>query len=105
MSARSSPAGAPAVASLTLRRRFRHLLQDAGLAIETLRPVVFAAAMSDFTARWPMGFAREYLPSMIANGDVSAAEGETLSAILSDHEANPNAFVITPGVLQIIARK
>ncbi len=81
------------------------LLQDAGLAVETLRPVVFAAAMSDFAARWPMGFAREYLPSMIANGDLSAAEGKTLSTILSDYEADPNAFVITPGVLQIVARK
>jgi ubiquinone/menaquinone biosynthesis C-methylase UbiE len=81
------------------------LLNDAGLRLETVRPVVFAAAMSDFAARWPMGFAREYLPSMITNGDVSVAEGETLSAILSDYEANPNAFVITPGVLQIAARK
>ncbi len=76
------------------------LLRDAGLTVETVRPVVFAAAMSDFAARWPMGFAREYLPSMIANGDVSAADGETLSAILSEYDANPNAYVITPGVLQ-----
>ena len=81
------------------------MLAAAGLAKESIRPVVFAARMNDFASRWPMGFAREYLPSMIANGDVSVAEGETLVDLLNDTEADPNALVITPGVLQIAASK
>ena len=67
--------------------------------------LVFAARMNDFASRWPMGFAREYLPSMIANGDVSVPEGEALVKLLDDTEADPDALVITPSVLQIAARK
>jgi SAM-dependent methyltransferase len=81
------------------------LLADAGLSVEAARPVVFTARMNDVASRWPMGFAREYLPTAVANGAVSAAESETLSALLSEYEANPDAFVITPGVLQLMARK
>jgi SAM-dependent methyltransferase len=81
------------------------LLADAGLIVEHVRPQVFAARMSDVASRWPMGFAREYLPSMIASGDVTPAQGATIAAVLDRTEADPNALVITPGVLQIVARK
>ena len=81
------------------------LLAEAGLVSQIVRPVVFAARMDDFASRWPMGFAREYLPSMIANGDVTSQEGEALTKLLDDTEADPHALVITPGVLQIAARK
>jgi ubiquinone/menaquinone biosynthesis C-methylase UbiE len=81
------------------------LLPDTGFEIETVRPVVFTARMSDFNASWPMGFAREYLPVMERDGDVSAAEGKDIAALLDRYQADPNALVITPGVLQIVATK
>ncbi|HXC56649.1 MAG TPA: hypothetical protein VNU97_15225 [Rhizomicrobium sp.] len=56
-------------------------------------------------ARWPMGFARAYLPAMVESGDVSQDEAAHLAEILSAHEADPNALVVTPGVLQIQAAK
>ncbi len=81
------------------------LLANAGLTVETARPVVFAATMNDFASRWPMGFAREYLPTMVASGDVTKAEGDALLGLLDTYEADPAALVLTPGVLQIVARK
>ncbi|MDE2161968.1 MAG: methyltransferase domain-containing protein [Alphaproteobacteria bacterium] len=81
------------------------LLPEAGFAIESVRPVVFAARMNDFNASWPMGFAREYLPVMERDGDISAAEGKEIAALLDRYQADPDALVITPGVLQIIATK
>jgi SAM-dependent methyltransferase len=81
------------------------LLAGAGLVVEHVRPQVFAARMNDFASRWPMGFAREYLPTMIASGDVTPAQGPTIATALDRAEADPNALVITPGVLQIVARK
>ena len=81
------------------------MIRDAGLKMESARPVVFAATMDNFVSRWPMSFAREYLPSMVDSGDVSAVEGAAIARILLDTEADPNALVITPGVLQIVARK
>ena len=82
-----------------------HLLGEAGLEIEFVRPVVFTARMNDFAANWPMDFARQYIPVMLADGDISAAEAEGVATLLDRYEADPNALVITPGLLQIAARK
>lgn len=81
------------------------MLTDAGLEIESIRPVVFAAGMADFTSRWPHGFAREHLPVMLAAGDLTPREADEMNALLDACEADPNCFHITPGVLHIVARK
>ena len=81
------------------------LLETAGLQVESVRPVVFSARMTDFTARWPNGFAREYLPIMQSDADISAEEAGEIAALLDRYERDPNALVITPGVLQVLARK
>ncbi len=82
-----------------------HLLPEAGFEIETIRPVVFVARMNDFVANWPMDFGRQYIPTMAESGDLSLEEAKTLKALFDRYEADPNAFVITPGLLQIVARK
>jgi ubiquinone/menaquinone biosynthesis C-methylase UbiE len=81
------------------------LLPEAGLEIESVRPVVFTARMNDFAASWPIGFARGYLPVMHEAGDVTAAEAAEIKSVLDRYAADPNALVITPGVLQIVAAK
>jgi ubiquinone/menaquinone biosynthesis C-methylase UbiE len=82
-----------------------HLLPEAGLEIEFVRPVAFAARMNDFAANWPMDFARQYIPVMLADGDIGKAEAEGVAALLDRYEADPNALVVTPGLLQIAACK
>jgi hypothetical protein len=42
---------------------------------------------------------------MIANGSLSQREAAHLEALFDMHEADRNAFHVTPGVLHIIARK
>lgn len=81
------------------------MLRAAGLQIELVRPVTFSARMKDFAARWPMGFAREHLSVMQAAGDIDEAGAHAVAACLSRFEANPDALVLTPPVLQIVARK
>ncbi|HEY0107104.1 MAG TPA: methyltransferase domain-containing protein [Rhizomicrobium sp.] len=81
------------------------LFARAGLAIEAVRPVVFAAKMNDIASRWPMGFAREFLPTLEQGGDMTAEEAEAIRQLLDRTEADPDAFVMTPGVLQVRARK
>jgi SAM-dependent methyltransferase len=81
------------------------LLPQAGLEIELVRPVIFTARMNDFAANWPMDFARQYSAVMVADGDLTAAEGEAIEALLDRAAADPQALVITPGLLQIVARK
>ena len=81
------------------------LLSQAGLRVDHARPHVFAARMADFASRWPMGFAREYLPTLIAHGDLTPAEGEAVSRMLDAAEADADSLVISPGVLHLRAVK
>lgn len=81
------------------------LLPDAGFEIELVRPVVMTPRMRDYAARWPMGFAREHLAVMCSTGALQDDEAAALAALLDRYEDDPEARVITPGVLQIIARK
>ena len=82
-----------------------HLLPQAGFEIESVRPVVFTARMNDFAANWPMDFARQYIPSWWRTAISAPPEGEAIAALLDRYEADPDALVITPGLLQIVARK
>jgi SAM-dependent methyltransferase len=81
------------------------MLAEAGLAVEGVRAHVMAAKMNDFASRWPMGFAREFLATLIASGDVAQAEAKAILRVLDAAEADPNALAITPGVLHIRAVK
>ena len=80
-------------------------LAAAGLRIDGVRPHVFAVAMNDFAACCPMGFAREHLAVMIAQGELAQAEADAIARVLDAAEANANALVITPGVLHLRAVK
>ncbi len=42
---------------------------------------------------------------MAESGEPDAAEARTIVAIFDRRKCDPNAFVITPGLLQIVARK
>ena len=79
------------------------LLPAAGFEIEVVRPVVFSPRLHDFAASWPLSFAREYIPVMVADGDISPSEGHAVAELL-DHTA-AHSLMITPGVLQFVARK
>lgn len=81
------------------------LLSDLGLEVELVRPVVFAAHPDDFVWQWPTTFARSNAYVMAENGVIPRAEAERIDTILAQYEADPAAMVITPGVLQIVARK
>lgn len=81
------------------------LLSNAGLTVDSISPQVFAARMSDFASRWPMGFAREYIPTLRDSGDLTAGEADAVAHLLAQTESDPEAVVVTPGVLHIAAHK
>lgn len=97
--ARFGASGGDADIGLSLPR----LLPEAGLSIEHVRPVVFAARMNDFARHWPMDFARQFVPAMKEAGELTAGEAKEIESILDRYERDPNALVISPGLLQIVA--
>jgi SAM-dependent methyltransferase len=81
------------------------LFADAGLHIELVRPVVFTPHARDYAWHWPAAFARDFAQVMAAQGTLAPDEATEIGAILSRYETDPDAFMVTPGVLQVIARK
>jgi SAM-dependent methyltransferase len=81
------------------------ILQDAGLTLELVRPVVFAAHPGEPAWQWPAAFVRINMHKLMSTNMLSGDEASALSAVLSGYEARGDALMLTPGVLQIVARK
>jgi hypothetical protein len=55
--------------------------------------------------QWPATFIETYLPRLIEMGRIDQKFSDSVRADLANAEANPNCFMITPLVLEIIAEK
>ena len=55
--------------------------------------------------QWPATFIEIYLPRLIEMGRIDQKFADKVRADLASAEANPNGFMITPLVLEIIAEK
>jgi len=55
--------------------------------------------------QWPATFIETYLPRLIEMGRIDQAFADDVRADLANAEANPNALMISPLVLEIVAEK
>jgi SAM-dependent methyltransferase len=81
------------------------LLHDAGLRPEHIAPLVFAVQPNDFMWQWPAGFIEIHLRRELELGRIEKAWADSVLRELREAEASPSSFMITPLVLEIIARK
>jgi ubiquinone/menaquinone biosynthesis C-methylase UbiE len=81
------------------------LLARTGLKIESVRPAVFAVQPCDFMWSWPMGFAREYMSTMLKSGALTQSRAAELLALIARYEADASSIMVTPTVLQVVASK
>jgi SAM-dependent methyltransferase len=81
------------------------LLADNGFAIRSARPHVFCLRPRDYMWQWPATFIETYLPRLIQMGRIDQSFADQVRAALANAEKNPNALMITPLVLEIIAEK
>jgi ubiquinone/menaquinone biosynthesis C-methylase UbiE len=81
------------------------LAADNALSISYVRPAVFTPRPADFVWHWPATFARCYADMLLEQHRLTPKEAEQIDCILSRYQAMPNAFMITPGVLQMVAQK
>lgn len=81
------------------------LLAANGFQIQSARPQIFVLRPNDPMWQWPASFIEVYLPRLQEMGRVDRAFGDQLQAELAAAEQAPNTLMITPLVLEIIARK
>ena len=81
------------------------LLSQNGFVIRSAKPLVFCVRPTDYMWQWPATFIEVYLPRLQQMGRVDEKFANDLLAQLKTVEADPNALMITPLVLEIVAEK
>ena len=81
------------------------LLPANGFAIRSARPHLFCVRPTEYMWQWPATFIETYLPRLIEMGRINQEFADQVRDELTKAEENPNALMITPLVLEIIAEK
>ena len=80
-------------------------LRRQGFEIVSIKPIARAARPHEPLWQWPAGFIRTYLPRLVELGQVDNAFAANVLAELACAEQDPQSIMLTPTVLEIIARK
>ena len=81
------------------------LLSANGFAIRSATPHIFCVGPGDYMWQWPATFIEIYLLRLIEMARIDQKFADKVRADLASAEKNPNALMITPLVLEIIAEK
>jgi protein-L-isoaspartate O-methyltransferase len=81
------------------------LLSENGFAIRSAKPHIFCIRPTDYMWQWPAQFIEVYLPRLQEMGRIDKEFADRVRADLAGAEKNPNALMITPLVLEIVAEK
>jgi hypothetical protein len=85
--------------------RLPEFLIKNGFAIRTAQPLGFCLRPSDEMWQWPVTFIRSGLIRMEQLGVINRQFRQEVEAECQKAECNPNALMITPLVLEIVAEK
>jgi ubiquinone/menaquinone biosynthesis C-methylase UbiE len=80
-------------------------MTDIGFKVREVRPLIFAVHPSHFTWQWPAAFVSTNAARLVELGRVSQEWAEAVEGDFSALAANPNAILVTPLVMEIIAEK
>ena len=81
------------------------LLGENDFVIRSARPHIFCLRPSDYMWQWPVTFIDTYLERLIAMGRINHEFAEQVRAAVAATGKDPNAQMLTPLVLEIIAEK
>ena len=81
------------------------LLPANGFTIRSARPHLFCVRPTEYMWQWPATFIETYLPRLIEMGRINQEFADQVRGDLAKAEKNPNALMITPLVLEIVAEK
>jgi len=81
------------------------LLPENGFAIRSAMPHIFCLRPSDYMWQWPATFIETYLERLVEMGRIDQKFANDVRAALAGAWKNPNARMLTPLVLEIVAEK
>jgi SAM-dependent methyltransferase len=81
------------------------LLAENGFVIRSIKPHIFCLRPRDYMWQWPVTFIETYLCRLIEMSRIDQKFAAGVRADLARAEADPNRFMVTPLVLEIIAEK
>ena len=80
-------------------------LEEAGLQIESIRPLLFIAAPGDPMWQWPEAFVRVGLERLVTLGRLSPVRATAIAAAFNAAARQPAMRMVTPGVAEVIATR
>ena len=86
-------------------RSLPHWLCELGFSLESVRPHIDIVAPGDTMWRWPESFFQLHIDRLIELERIAKAEGDAMRAQFARDAAQPGARMVTPLVVEIIARK
>lgn len=81
------------------------MLYDAGLEVVHLNPIVWAIRPDDYRWQWPKAFFRSGLHRLVDIGVVTQNWADEVTRTFDEAERDPTTLMVTPIVLEIMARK
>ncbi len=88
-----------------IARTFPEILSAAGLKIREMRPIIDVINPGNFVWQWPAGFLDGYPDHLVESGKVDRAWADRVREEFAAANANPEAVMVTPLVLEVIAEK
>ena len=78
-------------------------LNEMGYSVKTMNPIIDVITSSNYTWQWLKTFCNVGLRRLVDLGRVSPERAKEIQKAFDTREADPNAIMFTPGVLEIIA--
>lgn len=81
------------------------LLIANGFRLLEMRPIVFEMRPKDYVWNWPKAFIANQAPRAVEAGTLSPEAYDLLQSEMTASESDPNAYMISPIVLELIAER
>jgi len=86
-------------------RRLPEILEKNGFKVLEIEPIARVCRPQDPLWAWPETFFESFVPRLVANGYISAADQSEFFIVWQKAKNTPGQFCVTPTVVNIIAEK
>lgn len=80
-------------------------LEELDFEIESVKPLIFVITPRDYMWQWPTSFMDVGLKRLVDTGAIDAVRGRELAVEMQTITTSERMRMITPGVVEVIARK